>query len=153
MTPTIKTLLIKLRRSKMVEFNLEKGIKGVFQTVVSTDNMAERFSRPMPPSFATPMLVSLMDNAAIDAVKKYLPPGYITVATSITIKHIAPTPEGMMVTAQAELKEIFQNRLIFEVTAYDEVERIGVGEVERYIIDLEKFSEKIQKKRSAEERP
>jgi predicted thioesterase len=142
-----------LRRSKMVEFNFKKGMKGISQTVVSTDNMAEKFSSPMPPSFATPMLVSLMDNAAIDAVKKFLPPGYITVGTSITIRHLAPTPEGMAVTAQAELKEIYQNSLSFEVTAYDEVEKIGEGKVQRYIIDLEKFTEKILRKKQIEERP
>lgn len=137
----------------MVEFNLEKGMKGIAQMVVAPDNMAERFSKPMPPSFATPMLVSLMDNAAIDAVKNSLPVGYITVATSITIKHLAPTPEGMTVTAEAELKDVFKNRLIFEVTAFDESEKIGEGEVERYIIDLEKFSEKVLEKKEKEETP
>jgi len=142
-----------MRRLKMVKFNLEKGMRGVSQMVVGPDNMAERFSRPMPPSFATPMLISLMDNAAIEAVKKKLPAGYITVGTSITVKHIAPTPEGMTITAQAELKDIFQNRLIFEVTAYDEIEKVGEGEVERYIIDLERFSDNILEKKKREERP
>jgi len=137
----------------MVKFNLEKGMKGVSQMVVGPDNMAEKFSRPMPPSFATPMLISLMDNAAIEAVKKKLPAGYITVGTSITVRHIAPTPEGMTITAQAELKDIFQNRLIFEVTAYDEIEKVGEGEVERYIIDLERFSDKILEKKKREEKP
>ena len=137
----------------MVKFNLEKGMKGVSQMVVGPDNMAEKFSRPMPPSFATPMLISLMDNAAIEAVKKKIPAGYITVGSSITVKHIAPTPEGMTITAQAELKDIFQNRLIFEVTAYDEIEKIGEGEVERYIIDLERFSDKILEKKKREEKP
>ncbi len=137
----------------MVEFNLQKGMRGVAQIVVNPDNMAEKFSRPMPPSFATPMLVSLMDNAAIDAVKKNLPTGYITVGTSITVKHIAPTPEGMAVTAEAELVDIFKNRLIFKVTAYDEVEKVGDGEVERYIIDLENFSQKVLGKKEKEERP
>ncbi|MFA6621393.1 MAG: thioesterase family protein [Candidatus Caldatribacteriota bacterium] len=127
----------------MIEVALEKGMKGVSQVVVKPENMAENFSKPMPPSFATPMLVSLMDNAAIEAVKKKLPAGYITVGSSISIKHLAPTPEGMTVTAEAELKDIFKNRLIFHVTAFDEIEKIGEGEVERYIIDLEKFSEKI----------
>jgi len=142
-----------MRRLKMVKFNLEKGMKGVSQMVVGPDNMAEKFSRPMPPSFATPMLISLMDNAAIEAVKKKIPAGYITVGSSITVKHIAPTPEGMTITAQAELKDIFQNRLIFEVTAYDEIEKIGEGEVERYIIDLERFSDKILEKKKREEKP
>jgi len=142
-----------MRRLKMVKFNLEKGMRGVSQMVVGPDNMAERFSRPMPPSFATPMLISLMDNAAIEAVKKKIPAGYITVGSSITVKHIAPTPEGMTITAQAELKDIYQNRLIFEVTAYDEIEKIGEGEVERYIIDLERFSDKILEKKKREEKP
>lgn len=113
----------------MVEFNLKPGLKGIAQILVGPDNMAENFSKPMPPSFATPMLVSLMDNAAIDAVKKFLPPGHITVATSITIKHLAPTPEGMTITAQAELKDIFKNRLIFSVIAFDELEKVGEGQV------------------------
>jgi len=137
----------------MVKFNLEKGMKGVSQMLVGPDNMAEKFSKPMPPSFATPMLISLMDNAAIESVKKKLPAGYITVGSSITVKHIAPTPEGMTITAQAELKDIFQNRLIFEVTAYDEIEKVGEGEVERYIIDLERFSDKILEKKKREEKP
>lgn len=131
----------------MIDFGLEKGMKGVSQVIVNPQNMAESFSRPMPPSFATPMLVSLMDNAAIEAVKEKLPDGYITVGSSISIKHLAPTPEGMAVTAEAELKDIYVNRLIFEVTAYDEVEKIGEGNVERYIIDLEKFSKTILKKK------
>ena len=135
----------------MVEFDLEKGLQGVAQMLVAPDNMAERFYSPMPPSFATPMLVSLMDNAAIEAVKKFLPPGYITVATSITIKHLAPTPEGMAVTAQAELTEVFKNRLTFSVSAYDEIEKVGEGQVERFIIDLEEFSEKVLEKKKKEE--
>ncbi|HOR43054.1 MAG TPA: thioesterase family protein [Atribacterota bacterium] len=137
----------------MVEFNLEKGLKGVAQVVVGPDNMAERFSKPMPPSFATPMLVSLLDNAAIEAVKEVLPPGFITVATSINIKHLAPTPEGMTVTAEAELIDVFQNRLIFVVTAFDEIEKIAEGQVERFIIDLEKFNEKVLDKKAKEEHP
>jgi predicted thioesterase len=137
----------------MVEFNLEKGLKGVAQMLVGPDNMAERFYKPMPPSFATPMLVSLMDNAAIDAVQKFLPPEYITVATSIIIKHMAPTPEGMTVTAQAELIEVFKNRLTFEVSAYDEIEKVGEGQVQRYIIDLDNFSEKVLEKKKKEENP
>jgi len=137
----------------MVDFNLKIGMKGVAQMIVSQENMAEKFSRPMPPSFATPMLISLMDNAAIEAVKNNLPAGYITVGISITVKHLAPTPEGMAVTAEAELVNIFKNRLNFKVTAYDEVEKIGEGEVERFIIDLENFSKKILEKKKKEENP
>ena len=125
----------------MVRFeNLKVGLKGVAQTMVNEESSAERFAKPMVPAFATPMLVSLMDSAAINAVKNYLPEGYITVATKISIVHIAATPLGMAVTAEATLADIFQNRLTFEVTAFDEMEKVGEGTVERYIIDLEKFT-------------
>lgn len=128
----------------MIEFeNLKVGLKGVAQTIVNEENSAVRFAKPMVPAFATPMLVSLIDSAAINAVKDYLPEGYITVATKISIAHIAATPLGMTVTAEATLVDIFQNRLTFEVAAFDEMEKVGEGTVERYIIDLEKFTRKM----------
>ncbi|MDD4363519.1 MAG: hotdog domain-containing protein [Atribacterota bacterium] len=137
----------------MAEFNLKKGLKGLAQIVVNYGNMAGRFSNPMPQSFATPMLVSLFDNAAIEAVKRKLPAEYITVATSINIKHFTPTPEGMTVTAEAELKEIIQNRLIFKVEAFDELEIIATGEVERHIINLDKFTKNVIEKKKHLEIP
>ena len=54
----------------MIEFNLKKGLKGIAQTTVNEENSAEKFAKPMPSAFATPVLVSLMDLAAINAVKK-----------------------------------------------------------------------------------
>jgi len=135
----------------MIEFNLKKGLKGVAQTIVSEENSAERFVKPMVPAFATPMLVSLMDIAAINSVKDYLPEGYISVATKISITHLAATPMGMTVTAEATLVDIFRNRLTFEVTAFDEREKIGEGTVERYIIDLDKFTKKILARKKPQE--
>jgi len=135
----------------MIEFNLEIGLKGIAQTTVNEENSAERFAKPMPPAFATPMLVSLMDLAAINAVKKNLPEGYISVATKISITHLAATPLGMTVTADAALIDIFQNRLTFQVNAFDEVEKVGVGTVERYIIDVDKFSKKMLERKKTRE--
>lgn len=135
----------------MIEFNLKKGLKGVAQTVVTEENSAERFAKPMVPSFATPMLVSLMDLAAINSVKDYLPEGYISVATKISVTHLNATPLGMIVTAEASLIDIFQNRLTFKVTAFDEIEKIGEGTVERYIIDLEKFTKKMLTRKKPQE--
>ena len=135
----------------MIEFNLEKGLKGIAQATVNEENSAERFAKPMPPAFSTPMLVSLMDLAAINAVKKNLPEGYISVATKISITHSAATPLGMTVTADATLIDIFQNRLTFQVNAFDEVEKIGEGTVERYIIDLDKFTKKMLERKKPRE--
>lgn len=127
----------------MIELNLKKGLKGAAQTIVNEENSAERFANPMLPAFATPMLVSLMDTAAINAVEKYLPEGYISVGTKISITHLAPTPLGMSVTAEATLTDVYKNKLTFEVKAYDEIEKIGEGLIERYIIDLDNFTKKM----------
>lgn len=127
----------------MIEFNVKKGLKGIAQTTVNEENSAEKFAKPMPPAFATPMLVSLMDIAAINTVDKFLPEGYISVGAKISITHLAPTPLGMSVTAEAVLIDIFQNKLTFEVKAFDEVEKIGEGTVERYIIELNSFNKKM----------
>jgi len=135
----------------MIELNLKKGLKGVAQTVVNEENSAERFAKPMVPAFATPMLVSLMDLAAINSVKDHVPEGYISVATKISITHLAATPLGMTVTAEATLIDIFQNRLTFKVTAFDEMEKIGEGTVERYIIDLEKFTKEMLARKKPQE--
>ncbi len=135
----------------MIEFNLEKGLKGIAQTTVNEKNSAERFAKPMPSAFATPMLVSLMDLAAINAVKKNIPEGYISVASKISITHLAATPLGMTVTADATLIDIFQNRITFQVNAFDEVEKIGEGTVERYIIDLDKFTKKMLERKKPRE--
>ena len=70
----------------MIEFNLEKGLKGIAQITVNEENSAEKFAKPMPSAFATPMLVSLMDLAAINAVKKNIPEGYISVASVVRHK-------------------------------------------------------------------
>ena len=135
----------------MIEFNLKKGLKGIAQTTVNEENSAEKFAKPMPPAFATPMLVSLMDLAAINAVKKNLPEGYISVASKISITHLAATPLGITVTADATLIDVFQNRLTFQVNAFDEVEKIGEGTVERYIIDLDKFTKKMLERKKPRE--
>ena len=135
----------------MIEFNLEKGLKGIAQTTVNQENSAEKFAKPMPSAFATPMLVSLMDLAAINAVKKNLPEGFISVATKISITHLAATPIGMTVTADATLIDIFQNRLTFQVIAFDEAEKIGEGTVERYIIDLDKFTKMMLERKKLQE--
>ena len=64
-----------------------------------------------------------------------------------TFVHIAATPLGMAVTAEATLVDIFQNRLAFEVAAFDEMEKVGEGTVERYIIDLEKFTRQMRERK------
>ena len=96
---------------------------------------------------ATPMMVGLMENASLSAVDGFLSEGYATVGTHLDVRHLAATPVGMKVYAQAELLEVDGKALTFKVEAFDEVEKIGEGIHRRYIISLEKFLERTSKKK------
>ncbi|WP_176229780.1 thioesterase family protein [Candidatus Hakubella thermalkaliphila] len=100
------------------------------------------------PVFATPMLVALMESAAIDALRDKLPSGQSTVGTKVEIVHTAATPLGMTVTAWAELVEVDGRRLVFTVSAQDEAGPVGEGRHERFTIDLEKFMSRVEKRKS-----
>jgi len=125
---------------------LRVGLTGVASAIVGKENTADKFEKEMVPAFATPMLVSLMDNAAFYAVKNHLSDGYESVGTRISISHIAATPPGMKVTARATLVEIYRNRLVFEAEAFDEVEKIGEGKLERFVVKRENFLKKLEQK-------
>lgn len=96
--------------------------------------------------FSTPMMIGLMENAALKCAEQKLDDGFSTVGTMVNIKHMAATPVGQCVKATAVLVEIQDKKLIFEVSAYDEVEKIGEGTHERFIIQKEKFLSRVQNK-------
>lgn len=97
--------------------------------------------------FATPMMIALMEQTADISVRPYLDEGFATVGTVVNIKHLAATPMDMNVYAISKLIEIDGRRLVFEVTAFDEVSKIGEGLHERFIIDKEKFMNKVLAKK------
>jgi len=129
-------------------FRLKRGLKGTAQIVVDKKHLATEFIQPSVESLGTPVLINLMNLAAFNAVKDYLPQGYTTVCTYVNVRHVAATPPGMAVTAEAVLEEIEGNRLIFRVKAYDEAELVGEGVIERWIVEEEKFLQKVRERKS-----
>ncbi|SDF17190.1 Predicted thioesterase [Sporolituus thermophilus DSM 23256] len=125
---------------------LTVGLKGEATIKVTPDNTAERFGNAGAAVFATPMLVALMEQAAIAAVANCLAPGEGTVGTRVDMHHLAATPVGMTVRATAELVEVAGKRLVFTVAAYDDREKVGEGRHERYIIRTASFLEKVAAK-------
>ncbi|RPJ44637.1 MAG: hypothetical protein EHM16_15025 [Betaproteobacteria bacterium] len=95
---------------------------------------------------ATPVLVMLLEEAALNAVEGLLPAGLQTVGTRLDVSHTAATPVGMRVYAYAELTRVEGRKLTFRVWADDEVERIGQGEHERIIVNVERFDVRTQDK-------
>ncbi len=121
----------------MENYNLNQGLSGVARIKVTEDNTAIAFGSGKVKVFATPAMIGLMEKAAIEAVDKSLNQDYASVGTRIDVKHIAPTPVGMNITANAELIEVDGPKLKFKVEAYDGKEKIGEGIHYRYIVNLE----------------
>lgn len=128
--------------------NVPIGTKGTFKLMVRPSDLANQFKdAALPPVFATPMMVTAMENAALNAVRDYLEPGESAVGTLVNVRHLAATPSGQMVTADAVVTKIDGRRIFFDVTARDEREEIGNGTHERMVVDLARIGAKLDTKR------
>ena len=118
------------------------GMKARYELVVTEDLTAASMGSGLLPVFATPCMIAMMEGAATKCVQACLEEGWSTVGTMINIKHMAPTPLGSKVYAEAELIENDGRRWMFSVRAYDESGLIGDGVHERYSIENKRFLEK-----------
>src|SRR5437667_12421543 len=99
------------------------GAKGSFSLLVQPEHLADRFKDAMlPPVFATPMMIMAMENAALNAIRAYLDPGESAVGTAVDVRHLAATPAGHEVSAEAEVTRVDGRRVEFDVKARDEKE-------------------------------
>lgn len=125
---------------------LQAGLKGHIEIVVGEQHTAPHVGSGRVHVLATPVMVNLMEAAALQAVEGLLPAGHQTVGTHLDITHVAATPVGMRVRAYAELIKVEKRTLTFKVYAEDAKERIGEGIHERIIINLERFDRRMQEK-------
>jgi predicted thioesterase len=126
--------------------DLKPGLTGSTEIVVGTRDTAPHVGSGKIGVLATPIMVNLMEAAALQAVEKFMPPGHQTVGTHLDVKHYAATPVGMRVRAHAELVRVEGRTLTFRIHAEDERERVGEGVHERLIINVERFDLRMQKK-------
>jgi fluoroacetyl-CoA thioesterase len=123
------------------------GAKGVYRLRVTPAHLANQFKDAiLPPVFATPMMVTAMENAALNAIRGYLDAGESAVGTTVDIRHLAATPVGHEITAEAQVTRVDGRRVFFDVSAHDEVEPIGSGTHERMVVDVARLEKKLQAK-------
>jgi fluoroacetyl-CoA thioesterase len=123
------------------------GAKGTFMLRVLPEHLANQFKDAiLPQVLATPVMILIVENAALNAIRPYLDAGESAVGTAIDIRHLAATPVGHDVRAEAEVTEVDGRRVKFNVHARDEIEEIGSGTHERIVIDLRRFNQSLAKK-------
>ncbi len=132
---------------------LRIGLTGSAELVVTESHTAPHVGSGEVRVLATPVMVNLMEAAALAAAERYLVPGHQSLGTHLDVRHIAATPVGMRVEARAQLTGIEGRHLHFKVEARDECELIGDGTHVRVIVNVARFDQRVQAKLERQGKP
>jgi predicted thioesterase len=125
---------------------LRVGLEGTLRREVTPELLADHYGNPGVRVLATPALCWLFEQSAVLAVQNHLDPGESTVGTRLEIEHLAPTPPGMPVSVRAHLEAVDGRRLSFTMEAQDEREVVARGRHERFVVQLERFLDRVRAK-------
>jgi fluoroacetyl-CoA thioesterase len=125
------------------------GLAGSADLLVGPEHTAPRVGSGRVGVLATPVMINVIEAAALAAVEHLLPRGYQSLGTHLDIRHFAATPVGMRITARCELIGVDGRTLSFRVEARDEKEPIGDGLHQRVVVNVARFDERIQRKLDA----
>ncbi|HXN15052.1 MAG TPA: thioesterase family protein [Usitatibacter sp.] len=129
--------------------DLPQGLSGHAELVVGEQHTAPRIGSGRIRVLATPVMINLIEAAALAAVEQSLPEDHQSLGTRLDVSHIAATPVGMRVRATAEVVKVHGRTIHFRVRAEDERELIGEGTHERVVVNLERFDRRVQEKMRA----
>lgn len=122
------------------------GMKGEVSTLVEKEDTALEVGSGSLLVYATPCMVALMEGAACEAIAAVLPEEKTSVGIALNISHLAATPVGLEVRAEAEVTEVDGNTITFQITAYDETGKIGEGTHKRAVVTAQRFLDKVYAK-------
>ena len=127
---------------------LKDGLAGSAELVVGDEHTAPRVGSGRVRVLATPVMINLMEAAALDAIERLLPPGHQSLGTHLDVGHYAATPIGMGLRASAVVTKIDGRTIEFRVEAFDDKERVGDGTHTRVVVNVERFDQRVQRKLS-----
>jgi fluoroacetyl-CoA thioesterase len=122
------------------------GLTGQADIVVSPDKTAPFVGSGRIAVLATPVMINVIEAAALAAVERLLPPGHQSLGIHLDVRHFAATPVGLTVTATAEVTAVEGRTVTFRVEARDEREVIGDGTHQRVVVNVARFDERVQRK-------
>jgi len=125
---------------------LTVGLAGAAELVIGEEHTAPFVGSGRVRVLATPVMINLMEAAALDAVEKLLPAGHQSLGIRLDVRHYAATPVGMRVRATAALTGVDGRTLDFRVEARDDKEPIGDGLHQRVVVNVERFDQRVQDK-------
>jgi len=125
---------------------LTPGLEGHAEIVVGEEHTAPRIGSGRVRVLATPVMINLMEAAALDAAENLIPAGHQSLGTRLDVRHIAATPVGMRVRATAKLIAVDGRTLEFRVEAHDEKDLIGDGMHTRLVVNVARFDQRVQAK-------
>src|SRR5947209_7604692 len=130
----------------MVDLPLKEGMTGSARIVVGEEHTAPWIGSGRIRVLATPVMINLMEAAALDAIEALLPAGQQSLGTHLNVGHYAATPVGMALRATAVVTRLDGRTIEFRVEAFDEKERVGDGTHTRVVVNVERFDQRIQRK-------
>ena len=125
---------------------VKEGLKGRVDLTVGDEHTAPSVGSGAIHVLGTPVMINLMEAAALDAAEHLMPKDHQSLGIHVDISHVAATPIGMKVHATAEVTAVEGNRIRFRVEAHDEAEMIGEGTHERVVVNVGRFDKRVQKK-------
>jgi predicted thioesterase len=130
--------------------SIHAGATGSVQIVVREEHTAPRVGSGKVHVLATPVMINLIEAAALAAIEHLLPAGHQSLGTRLDVRHIAATPVGMKVSAKAVVESVSGRTVTFRVEARDEKELIGDGRHERVVVNVAKFDARVRRKLGVE---
>ena len=125
---------------------LKDGLAGSAELVVGDEHTAPRVGSGRVRVLATPVMINMMEAAALDAIEQLLPAGHQSLGNHLNVGHYAATPVGMRLRASAMVTRIEGRTVEFRVEAFDEKERVGDGTHTRVVVNVERFDQRVQRK-------
>jgi predicted thioesterase len=126
--------------------DLRPGLAGSAELKVAVEHTAPSIGSGLVPVLATPVMINVIEAAALAAVEHLLPAGHQSLGIHLDVRHFAATPIGMQVRATAELIGVDGRTLTFRVEARDDNEPIGDGSHQRVVVNVARFDARVQKK-------
>jgi fluoroacetyl-CoA thioesterase len=125
---------------------IQAGLSGTAHILVGPEHTAPFVGSGRIAVLATPVMINVIEAAALDAVEHLMPVGHQSLGIHLDISHVAATPVGLQVTATAEVLRVEGRTITFRVEAHDDVEAIGGGTHQRVVVSVARFDERVQRK-------